>query len=89
MSLQATLWMESRAINGKPDMVLLGLMPFKKTFHEAEPKRLEGMRSSTIWTSAADTRNLKYYFHTQHNRKLRMVDLRKVVQFLYRHYDFF
>jgi choloylglycine hydrolase len=46
--------------------------------HEADPKLLEGMRSSTIWTSAADTRNLKFYYHTQHNRKLRMVDLKKV-----------
>ena len=46
--------------------------------HEADPKLLEGMRSSTIWTSAADTRNLKFYYHTQHNRKLRMVDLKKI-----------
>jgi choloylglycine hydrolase len=46
--------------------------------HEAAPKLLEGMRSSTIWTSAADTRNLKFYYHTQHNRKLRMVDLKKI-----------
>ncbi|THB78138.1 MAG: choloylglycine hydrolase, partial [Desulfobulbaceae bacterium] len=46
--------------------------------HEADPKLLEGMRSSTIWTSAADTRNLKFYYHTQHNRKLRMVDLNKI-----------
>ena len=46
--------------------------------HTADPKLLKGMRSSTIWTSAADTRNLKYYYHTQHNRKLRMVDLKKI-----------
>ncbi len=44
----------------------------------ARPERLKGMRSSTIWTSAADTRNLKYYYHTQHNRKVRMVDLQKI-----------
>lgn len=35
----------------------------------------EGMRSSTIWTTAMDTRNLKFYYHTQHNRRVRMVDL--------------
>lgn len=46
--------------------------------NEVDPKLLEGMRSSTIWTSTADTRNLKYYYHTQHNRKLRMVDLKKI-----------
>jgi len=45
---------------------------------DASPELLKGMRSSTIWTSAADTRNLKYYYHTQHNRKVRMVDLNKI-----------
>lgn len=46
--------------------------------HEDDPKLLEGMRSSSIWTSSADSKNLKYYYHTQHNRKLRMVDLKKI-----------
>jgi choloylglycine hydrolase len=45
---------------------------------EADPALLKGMRSSTIWTTAADTRNLKFYYHTQHNRKVRMVDLKKI-----------
>jgi len=45
---------------------------------DANPERLKGMRSSTIWTTAADTKNLKYYYHTQHNRKVRMVDLKKI-----------
>jgi choloylglycine hydrolase len=37
-----------------------------------------GMRSATLWTSAVDTRNLVLYYHTQHNRRVRMVDLRKI-----------
>lgn len=45
---------------------------------DANPELLRGMRSSTIWTTAADTKNLKYYYHTQHNRKIRMVDLKKI-----------
>ena len=45
---------------------------------DANPELLKGMRSSTIWTAAADTRNLKYYYHTQHNRKVRMIDLKKI-----------
>jgi len=45
---------------------------------EANPEALKGMRSSTIWTSAADTKNLKYYYHTQHNRKVRMLELKKI-----------
>jgi choloylglycine hydrolase len=36
------------------------------------------MRSSTIWTSAADTRNLVYYCHTQHNRRVRAVELNEI-----------
>lgn len=39
---------------------------------------LKGMRSSTIWTTAADTKNLVYYYHTQHNRRVRMVDLKRI-----------
>ena len=45
---------------------------------DTQNKKLAGMRSSTIWTSVADTKNLVYYYHTQHNRKLRMVDLKKI-----------
>jgi len=44
----------------------------------ANTELLKGMRSSTIWTSAADTKNLVYYYHTQHNRKVRMVDLKRI-----------
>lgn len=44
----------------------------------AHPELLKGMRSSTIWTSAADTKNLVYYYHTQHNRRVRMIDLKKI-----------
>ena len=45
---------------------------------DSDPELLKGMRSSTIWTTAADTKNLKLYYHTQHNRKVRMVDLKKI-----------
>ena len=40
--------------------------------------KTQGMRSSTIWTSASDTRNEIFYYHTQHNRRVRMVDLKKI-----------
>lgn len=36
-----------------------------------------GPKDSKI-SVAADTKNLKFYFHTQHNRKVRMVDLKKI-----------
>ena len=39
---------------------------------------LEGMRSSTIWTTAWDTKNLVLYYHTQHNRRVRKVDIRRI-----------
>jgi len=48
----------------------------------AEGSALEGdsseMRSATLWTSAADTRNLVYYYHTQHNRRVRAVDFAEI-----------
>ena len=45
---------------------------------DANPERLKGMRSSTIWTTVVDTKNLVYYYHTQHNRRVRMVDLKRI-----------
>ena len=32
----------------------------------------------TIWTSAADLKNLRYYFRTYDNSRIRMVDLKTV-----------
>jgi choloylglycine hydrolase len=40
--------------------------------------KTQGMRSATIWTSASDTNNRVFYYHTQHNRRVRMVDLKKI-----------
>ncbi len=36
------------------------------------------MRSSTIWTPVADAKNLVYYYQTQHNRKIRLIDLKRI-----------
>ncbi|MGK7954475.1 MAG: linear amide C-N hydrolase [Crocosphaera sp.] len=38
----------------------------------------EGMRSSTIWTTAYDTKNLILQYHTQHNRRIRQMDLKEI-----------
>ncbi len=35
----------------------------------------EGMRSSTIWTVATDASNRVIYYHTQHNRRVRKIDV--------------
>ena len=40
--------------------------------------RTMGMRSSTIWTTAYDTKNLVVQYHTMHNRRVRQVDLKKI-----------
>lgn len=37
-----------------------------------------GMRSATIWTSAHDLSNLVMYYHTQHNRQVRMIDVNRI-----------
>ncbi len=36
------------------------------------------VRSSTLWTSVSDTKNRLFYYHTQHNRRVRMVDLKRI-----------
>ena len=41
-------------------------------------KKLAGMRSSTIWTVVYDTKNRAMYYHTQHNRRVRKVDMKKI-----------
>lgn len=41
-------------------------------------ERTKGMRSSTIWTTAYDTKNLVMQYHTMHNRRVRQVDLKKL-----------
>ncbi len=38
----------------------------------------EGMRSSTIWTTAYDTKNLVLQYHTMHNRRVRQVDFQTI-----------
>jgi hypothetical protein len=37
------------------------------------------MRSSTLWTSRFDSKNLIMYYHTQNNRRVRRVDLKKIL----------
>jgi choloylglycine hydrolase len=43
-----------------------------------EEDKTKGMRSSTIWTSASDTKDRIFYYHTQHNRRVRKVDLSRI-----------
>lgn len=38
----------------------------------------KGMRSATLWTTVYDTKNLKMYYHTAHNRRVRMIDLGRI-----------
>jgi choloylglycine hydrolase len=42
---------------------------------ESGNDRTQGMRSATIWNSASDTHNKVFYYHTQHNRRVPIVDL--------------
>ena len=36
------------------------------------------MTDYTLWTSASDLKNLRYYIHTFENRRIRMVDLSRM-----------
>lgn len=44
---------------------------------EGETK-IKGMRSSTIWTTAYDTKNLVVQYHTQNNRRVRQIDMKRI-----------
>lgn len=37
-----------------------------------------GLRSATLWTTAIDLKNRVFYYHTQHNRRVRMLDLKAI-----------
>jgi len=41
-------------------------------------EKTAGMRAATLWTTAYDTKNLVFYYHTAHNRRVRMVDLKGI-----------
>ncbi len=45
---------------------------------EESKTKTAGMRSATLWTTAYDTKNLVMQYHTQHNRRVRQVDLRRI-----------
>ena len=52
-------------------------LPLGSAEGEGEAKT-KGMRSSTIWTTVYDTKNKALYYHTQHNRRVRTVDMSKI-----------
>lgn len=45
---------------------------------EESKTNLKGIRSSTCWTTAYDTKNLVMQYHTMHNRRVRQVDLNRI-----------
>lgn len=40
--------------------------------------KIKGLRSSTLWTTAYDTKDLIMQYHTMHNRRVRQIDLKKI-----------
>jgi choloylglycine hydrolase len=52
-------------------------LPLGSSEGEGEAKT-KGMRSSTIWTTVYDTKNKVLYYHTQHNRRVRTVDMSRI-----------
>ena len=53
-------------------------VPLSATWGVNNPKQPKDLRSSTLWTVAYDTKNKVMYYHTQNNRRVRMVDLSKI-----------
>lgn len=58
------------------DSFNLGLGSAEGSLHTQEGDN--SLRSSTLWTTAHDTKNKILYYHTQHNRRVRMIDLKAI-----------
>lgn len=52
-------------------------VPLGSAEGEDSKTKTAGMRSATLWTTAYDTKNLMMQYHTQHNRRVRQVNLKK------------
>ncbi|MBI5605516.1 MAG: choloylglycine hydrolase family protein [Deltaproteobacteria bacterium] len=57
---------------------ILNQFDIPKGAHRTVVDETKAMYGETVWTSAADLTNGRYFFHTINNRRLRMVDLKKV-----------
>lgn len=53
-------------------------LPLRAAESSDGPISTEGMRSSTIWTTAWDLSERILYYHTQHNRRVRALDLKEL-----------
>lgn len=57
---------------------ILNQFDIPKGAHRTIADETKAMYGETVWTSAADLTNCRYFFHTINNRRVRMVDLKKV-----------
>jgi choloylglycine hydrolase len=57
---------------------ILNQFDIPKGAHRTVADESKAMYGETVWTSAADLTNSRYFFHTINNRRVRMVDLKKV-----------
>lgn len=53
-------------------------LPIEPAATAQEMEMQKGLLSSTTWTTISDTRQLRFYYHTQFNRRLRLLDLKKL-----------
>jgi len=58
------------------DAFNLGLGSAEGSEHSKEAQK--GLRSSTLWTTVFDTKNRVFYYHTQHNRRVREIDFNSI-----------
>jgi len=58
------------------DSFNLGVGSAEGSEHATEAQK--ELRSTTLWTTALDTKNKIFYYHTQHNRRVRKVELNKI-----------
>jgi len=81
--VRAVAWTQTARPTGTSDETVYELLRILDNFNlplgsaegSSQSSSVEGMRSSTIWTTAWDLSNRVLYFHTQHNRRVRRLDM--------------
>ena len=81
--VRAVAWTQTARPTGTSDETVYELLRILDNFNlplgsaegSGQSSSIEGMRSSTIWTTAWDLSNRVLYFHTQHNRRVRRLDM--------------
>ena len=81
--VRVTAWASSARIAKNGDEEIFEILRILDNFNvplsaDVDPSQVKGLKSGTSWTSGWDLSNGLLYYHTQHNRRVRKLDFRKL-----------